>query len=264
MALTLTHIAPGGTGGEEPGVTAVSIAAGACTLNITDAPRQTLFVGFSFDDQSSTARTITITYNGVAPTGLVGGRSATTGQWFEVYYWNDPPSGSAFDLLVSASPAFNNRRWVVNPIVANDINQTTPYDTPVLTENAAGTSIGSTVSSATGDIVLSYGCIDNKTAGGVTAPGAGATGGTTVLREVGTNGNVYLGSMQIPGAASVTSDYTWTGPAIAIDLSFNLNEDTGGGGGQEPTLSWLPVSRVVRGQAWKAVTSGMMPPSDPD
>jgi hypothetical protein len=233
MALTLTHIVPGGTGGEEPGATATSIAAGACTLNITDASRQTLFVGYSFDDQGATSRTITITYNGVAPTGLVGGRSATTGQWFEVYYWNDPPSGSAYDLLVSASPAFNNRRWVVNPIVANDINQTTPFDTPVVTEDAAGATIGSTVSSQTGDKVLSFGCIDNKTAAGITAPGASATGGTTVLREVGTNGNIYLGSMQIPGAASVTSDYDLvSGTAICIDLSFNLNEDTGGGGGR--------------------------------
>jgi hypothetical protein len=234
MALTLTHIVPGGTGGEEPGATSTSIAAGACTLNITDAARQTLFVGFSFDDQGATARTITITLNGVAPTGLVGGRSATTSQWFEVYYWNDPPSGSAFDLLVSAAPAFNNRRWVVNPIVANDINQTTPFDagTLQLTENASTATIGSTVSSATGDIVLSFGCIDNKTAANVTAPGASATAGAAVLREVGTNGNVYLGTMQIPGAASVTSDYDWAGNTVAIDLSFNLNEDTGAGGGR--------------------------------
>jgi hypothetical protein len=244
MALTLTHIAPGGTGGEEPAATATSIAAGACTLSITDAPRQTLFVGYSFDDQGASARTITITLGGVAPTGLVGGRSATTGQWFEVYYWNDPPTGTN-DLLVSASAAFNNRRWVVNPILANDINQATPYDTPVLTEDAAGATIGSTVSSATGDIVLSFGCIDNKTAANITAPGASATGGAAVLREVGTNGNVYLGSMQIPGAASVTSDYDLvSGTAICIDLSFNLNEDTGAGAATPPLV--VPA-KFVRG-----------------
>ncbi len=241
MALTLTHILPGGTVGEASTVAATSIGAGVCTLNITDAPRQTLFVGFSFDDQGATGRTITITYNGVAPTGLVGGRSATTGQWFEVYYWNDPPAGAAYDLLISSSAAFNNRHWVVVPVVANDINQTTPFDTPVTpSEGASVLTIGSTVSSATGDIVLSYGCIDNKTAANITAPGAGATGGTTVLREVGANGNVYLGAMQIPGAASVTSDYDWTGTAIAIDLSFNLNEDTGGGGGgSTETLGYI-------------------------
>ncbi len=31
-----------------------------------------------------------------------------------------------------------------------------------------------------------------------------------------------------------------------------------------PTLSWMPVSRVVQGQPWKAVSSGMTPSSDPD
>lgn len=256
MALTLTHIVPGGTGGEEPAATAASIAAGACTLNITDAPRQTLFVAFTFDDQGATARTITITLNGVAPTGLVGGRLATTGQWFEVYFWNDPPSGAAYDLLVSASPAFNNRRWIVNPVVANDINQTTPFDTPVLTEDAAGTTIGGTIASAAGDIGLSFACIDNKTAANITAPGASASAGAAVLREVGTNGNVFLGSMQIPGAASITSDWDWTGTAIAIDLLLNLNEDTGAGS----DLSWMPVTEVAQGPRFTFEPGGMIPP----
>ena len=89
--------------------------------------------------------------------------------------------------------------------------------------------------------------------------------GTVVkLQVVGTTLEVFYNDLsqgtRTDGAHSTGSAGLFGFSTSHID-DFQADNVSGGG---EPTLSWMPVSRVVRGQAWKAVASGMTPPSDPD
>ena len=69
----------------------------------------------------------------------------------------------------------------------------------------------------------------------------------------------------IQGSASASNPSWDTSPTTIGWAGTNaVFKPAGGGGGGEPTLSWMPVTRVVQGQPWKAVASGMTPSSDPD
>ena len=89
--------------------------------------------------------------------------------------------------------------------------------------------------------------------------------GTVVkLQVVGTTLEVFYNDLS-QGTRTDGDHSTGSAGLFAFSTAHfdDFQADNVGGGG-EPTLSWMPVSRVVRGQAWKAVASGMTPPSDPD
>jgi len=226
MALTIAQ-----TGTAGPGTNATSIGAGAAQINITDAARQTLYIAAVFDDQGdSSGRTLTVSFGGASLASDEIRRAAQTGPFFAVFKKTDPAAGSLQDFLLAATAAFNNRQWYVIFVVANDNDQTTPYDGLQFNENAAATSSTTAVSSAIGRKVLSFACIDNKAVGSV-GPNSG-----TKLEEINVGGGVYLGAAVYDGASTVNTSWgnesggAWSGTAIVNEISFSLNEDTGGGG----------------------------------
>jgi hypothetical protein len=236
--LALSVVQSGGAEGSSAG-----IDAGAAQLNITDGTNQTLYVGFVIDDQATSTFTTTVTFGGVSPTGTIATSTATSiGTYMEAWYWVNPPSGSLQDLLVSASPAFDDRQWSAVFVVMNDNDQSTPFDAATVSESAAATTNGATVSSATGDVVLSFCSVDNKTTPNA-GVGASATGGTAVINEQGSTGAIYLGASQCAGAASITSDWDWTSTRVTSCFTFNVNAASAGAA----TPPLVVPAKLVRG-----------------
>lgn len=196
--------------------TGAQVIAGAVTFTVTEAANQTLYVGFAFDDQGATARTATVTYGGSSMTRIDG--STLAGPFFEVFKLTDPPTGSALDVLISGTPDFANRQWNVIPVVVNDNDQGTPNDAANRFNSAASSNTSLTTTSALLDGVLSFVCVDNKSAASV-QPNAGPS--THV--EISGAGGIYVGASFSDGAASVNTGWNWPGNAIATEIAFNLN-----------------------------------------
>ena len=108
----------------------------------------------------------------------------------------------------------------------SDVDQSTPYDTPVTSAEDLGYSSASAgVTSEVGDLVLSSIAIGS---GNSTAPTD--TGGGTVIAEQGPHTNAYdaylEGGYEAGAAGTVTRSYSWTGSAGYGLIAFNVNDAT--------------------------------------
>jgi hypothetical protein len=214
-------------------------------LTITDASNQTLVVGFYWDEAATYDGTVT--YNGQALTQI----SETTGtsQYLWVGYLLNPPTGASYNIVVSKSPAFPERSCGLIAVIVNDNDQTTPYDaagTPY--ENVSTTATTKTTSSATGDLVLSFGFCNNKDIGDM-EPMTGT--GQTLIGNIGSTGAGYLGASYTAGGASITTGWKrWSDAAFnGAEIAFNMNVAAAGG-------AFVPYPLSSRARGGLLVLSG--------
>jgi hypothetical protein len=194
------------------------------------------------DDQGTTVRTFTVSLAG-SSTGIVEvGRKtdASSNHSAGVYYLASPPSGSGQAVLVSSSPAFNNRAWRSACILVDDLSVATPYDGVQIYNpgTIASPTLNTAVTSEVGDDVLSVGCLDGRSTGTTDWSPAGAQ----FLGEWNTSGAIYLGIARYAGAASVSTGWAWTGGASvnASEIAFNVN--AADVGGSVPTMGYIGTS----------------------
>lgn len=142
---------------------------------------------------------------------------------------------------------FNTIDTVAGVIVLDGVDQTTPDDTPVTDSNTTGTSDTNTVTSASGDLVLSAVAINNQNT-------AGIDGGAAELQAAG-NGGIGMGLLTNAGAASVNCDWTWTSNSDWRHAAFNVNAAPVAGGG--PSLLPLMGVGMIRVAALSQLTTPM-------
>jgi hypothetical protein len=190
-----------------------------------------VWLAWAIDDQGTTSRTFTATWDSgnsnQAMTEVSRKSDATSNQSMAVHRILSPVTGSAVPFSVSASPAWSNRQWRVIVIYAEGGDTTTPEDSVQLLDPGAVTSIsGTSVSSATGDVVVSFMSADGRT----TANTASNEGATPDLGEYNTSGGVYFGGEDYAGAASVATGWTWGGVSVvAAEIAFNIKAAAAGG-----------------------------------
>src|SRR5688572_13899340 len=184
-----------------------------------------IFFCWVIDDQGTTTRAFTVTLAG-SSTGIVEvGRKtdASSNHSAGVYYLPNPPSGNGQAVVVSSSPAFNNRAWRSACILVDDLSASTPFDgVQIFNPGTIASPTSCSVPSAVGDDVLSVGCLDGRTVGTSTWNPVGAQ----FFGEWNTNGAIYLGIGRYAGAAgNVATGWEWTGGASvnASEIAFNVN-----------------------------------------
>lgn len=222
MALTATL----GTTAEGTGTTA------SAPLTITDAANQTLVVGLLWDDPGP--YNPTVTYNGDALTQLA--ETTGSGRYIWVGALANPDAGAEYTIAVSASPVFDNRAWRLIAVILEDSDQTTPLEGAQVYESNASTATSCTTTSATGDLVLSFGAINNKVNAACSPTG---TGQTTIGTAANADGACYFCACYTAGAASVTTGYTMdVGPGYVSEIACNANA----AGGSEPPITPFPAA----------------------
>jgi hypothetical protein len=189
-----------------------------------------VWVAWTIDDQGTTTRNFTAVWDsGVsnqAMTQVSRKTDATDNHCFAVHRRLAPVTGTAVTFLVSADVAFGNRAWRAIVIYAEDGNTTTPEDGVQLVDPGLATSSGTTVTSATGDVVVSFVTADGRTVG-TTDSNESAT---PDLGEFNTGGAISLGGEDYAGAASVTTGWTWGGGSVrTAEIAFNIKAAAAGG-----------------------------------
>lgn len=181
-------------------------------------------VHLRFDTAEFGSNPVDVTWGGVSMTQIGSGANiADAGGIRSFRLVNPPTASSAISVDLSGATVTG---YVVTSF--NGVDQITPIDTAgVQSATGTGTTPTATVSSATGNMVASFATAANV----FSATGSGQTQEAEI-----TDGGSYVARASYEaGAASVVMDYT-IGSANWATLAFEINADTGGGGG-DPVLS---------------------------
>lgn len=145
---------------------------------------------------------------------LVQESGSGTSRYLAMFRLIAPTDGTAKNVTISGLTAIDN---VGTCISLEGVNQATPDDTAVADANTTGTSDSNTVSSTTGDLVVSVITVNNQNTAGLVGDGAGGT-----EREASGNGGIGMGLMTEPGAASVDADWSWSSNSDWRHWAFNV------------------------------------------
>jgi hypothetical protein len=171
-----------------------------------------LLVMVQWNQPNNSETVSSVTYGGTALT-QVGSNVVAGGSGLDrctaLFRLTAPATGTA-NIVVTMSAACT---FFAGAVSFTGVDQTTPLGTPQTATTTTAATLSTTTSSAASNLVFSAATI--RTTGSITVP---ATSEWNVL--IGTN-NRYGGSVQ-PGAASVTTTYSWTGAnnasMIAVDV----------------------------------------------
>lgn len=213
--------AAGGGGG---GITADALGTNAqpfgtaCTVPIVigGAANMVVVAALFIDSSSAVALTATPTCGGVAMTYVTNVVSGSGAQGIEIWRLVNPSAGSqnviwGWNNTCPASSVV--RSW-------SGVDQTTPVypaPSPQVSTNSAGTSLSCTVSSATGEKVVDWVCVNDAV---TLAPGASQT---TVFNNSVNTGDSTISVTEKDGAASVVISTSWTGAKRCSQVAINLN-----------------------------------------
>jgi hypothetical protein len=233
--MAIAYVTSGGTG------TSFAPTVGG-TVNVgTDADR--ILVCFASLDTSTTTTVDSATYNGDAMTAFTAFQSQPGGAgtyWCRGFYLLNPDSGSnTLTVTMSDTNGKPDLVWAAWSGVASVSNQANDDDPNV-------TNHSSTVSSATGDLVIAVGL----TQAGVSHTASGAT----VERRDATGGNYGSFVMEEAGASSVTIE--WTTDFNDYSPRIVLNLVAAGGGPVEDDLSGSALTSGI-GTALPGISIGL-------
>lgn len=137
---------------------------------------------------------------------------SSTSRYLALFRLVNPTTGTAKTVTFGGLTALDNIGVV---LVLEGVDQVTPDDTVVTDNNTTGTTDTNTVTSATGDMVVSVVTVNNQNTAGLD--------GSTYEREAVGNGGIGMGLLTMDGAASVDAVWTWTSNSDWRHWAFNVN-----------------------------------------
>jgi hypothetical protein len=172
-----------------------------------------LYVCVALDGASNF--TILATYNGVSMTE----ESEITTDRFQVVFRLINPASGTNEIAVTGLPSGVQQVGIAFSV--NGVDQTTPNDAMSRLNQASGTSITQSVTTAAGDLLVSFVAVDSTTGltSGQTIPSGGTYDGTS--SEYGVNYTTGTGSTAIA--------WSWTSSVANVQTAFNINASASSG-----------------------------------
>lgn len=204
---------------------------------------------------------VACTYNGVSVVqqGFTDSGFSERFLWFGVLANNQVASGSnTVSTTVTLSGGSFDAGYIVFASTFTGVDQANPVDATYQTGNAnPGTTASATVTTATAN---------SWVYGGMATQGAGAPVSANSPSVIPSNGSHVFTTFSFDAAVAYRGPETTPG---AIDLGFTITSQpiTVGAiaikeGAVATPITWLPVTRVVRGRRISVSASGMTPPEN--
>lgn len=210
----------------------VEASAVAAAETVTIAPAGTdrmMYCIPSHDGAGNTAVVPDAVFNTTEAYSEIAETADVLGQYEALLRADTQPS--AVSATLDASPTTGVTITYTLGIALSGVDQTTPHDTPTVSE-ATATSLSVAITSATDDLVVGALAANNVSAGWATPTGDSPT-------ELQDFGNAGHGGALItcPGAATVNIGASWTGSRRASIIAWNVNV-AGGAAGMVPHTPW--------------------------
>lgn len=208
----------------------------ASPRNITHAggsgSNRVAFVAVCYSDKAGTPGNVSITgvtYGGAAMTAIIGPIQRQTG-YVRVYGLIAPAAGS--QTVAVSYTATTNDPIIAHVLTYTGVDQSTGWQNATSANNTNAGPLSVTVTSATGNLVLSFGALTESSAA-LTASGTQRANSTTTA-----NGDpIRLGSEEYSGAASVSAQWTIGATAHWVNIGLDL---IASGGAASRTLFYSP------------------------
>lgn len=189
------------------------------TVNITvgSGSDRVMYVGVSVDAASDFNPTVTSDVDGSFGAHLI---EITTNRYLAVFRKIAPTAG-AHVLTIASLPGGGAQAGVAKSFTG--VDQTTPNDAPSGINGNTVTSLTQDISSAAGDMVIDFVCINGELIS--LTEGASQTEPTGLPVAI---ASMNASASYEAGAATVTMSWSWTGNQSYAQVAMNLNVAAGG------------------------------------